>query len=241
MEGYVVFCNKDENYLKLLDVLIESVLLFSTKHVEVFSINFEYQHSSSRVLNKKINLHDENYATICYSKIYSSFNSSFEYGVQLDSDFIITPEMDKLFDDCRRIAEFPLMSRHPNDPDNQKQIMNLLNVDNKSQPYMHATYLFSESSKYFLKECYNVAMKLYNDGIIPPNYDETILNVMLWKNNVNSWVDTYDPYYELFLNRDNRGLHGIPEDLPINFYSCHGIKDYEFAKLVFENMIAGQL
>lgn len=237
MEGYVIFCNKNDQYLSLMDVLIESILTLSSRYVEVFSINFDYSHSSPRVLTKRINLQEENHATIFYSKIYSSFNSSFEFGIQLDSDFIITKEMDNLFEDCHKITDFPLLSRHPSDPNNQQNFMDLLGVKEKSQPYMHATYLFSENSKTFLKECYDVALDYYKKGLIPHNFDETILNVMLWKNNVHSWVDTYDPYYGLFLDRNNRASFGYAEDLPINFYSCHGIKDPGFAKHVFENVI----
>jgi hypothetical protein len=32
-KGYVTFINKNEKYLKLLDILVESVLLFSNKKI----------------------------------------------------------------------------------------------------------------------------------------------------------------------------------------------------------------
>ena len=146
-KGYVTFINKNEKYLKLLDILVESVLLFSTKKIEVFSINFDYTHSSDRVINKRINLSEESFSNICYSKLYSSFNSEFDYGIQLDSDFIITNKMDDLFNNLELVEDLPLGSLHPEDPNNQKNIMSYLGVNVKTQPYVHATYLFSNKLK----------------------------------------------------------------------------------------------
>jgi hypothetical protein len=235
-EGYVVFVNDNEKYLKLLDVLIESVLCFSEKPIEVFSINFDYHHSSDRVFSKKITLPSVTFETICYSKLYSTFNSRFDYGIQLDGDFIITKEMDKLFLDCYKIKELPLGSVHPSDPNNQHDLMNYLGVSEKTQPYVHATYLFSNSCKPFIEECFNISQELLKKGISPPNYDETIYNVMLWKYGSNDYVTTYDPYYDYFLNRHKSLEHGY-NNIPVNFYSCHGIKDPDFAKKILNKII----
>lgn len=235
-EGYVTFTDNNPKYLSLLDTLIESVLHFSDKKIEVFSINFEYTHSSDRVINKKINLVDKNFGNICYSKLYASINSEFEYGIQLDSDFIITKDMDKLFIETKKIELTPLGSLHPDDPNNQENIMNYLGVTKKSQPYVHATYLFANSCKPFLEECYKLSQELNSKNIKPINYDETILNVMLWKYNSTKWVDTYDPYYEFFIDRDRDKITNYNWMGNVNFYSCHGIKDPEYAKLVFNKL-----
>jgi hypothetical protein len=239
-EGYVVFVNENKKYLDLLEILIESVINFSTKSIEVFSINFDYKHSSDRVISRRVDVPVVNFENICYTKLYSSFNSSFDYGIQLDSDFIITKEMDKLFNDCHKIIKYPLGSRHPQDPDNQSQIMSYLGVKEKSQPYVHATYLFSKESKPFLEECYNLSKELQSKGIIPPNYDETILNCMLWKNNVNDFVTTYDPYFDFFIHRDRNHEHGYGT-LPINFYSCHAQKDPIEARKILNKLINGEI
>lgn len=236
-EGYVVFVNENEVYLSLLEILIESILTFSTRPVEVFSINFDYRHSSSRVLTKRINLSNVNYGTICYSKLYATINSSFEYGIQLDSDFIITEKMDLLFEKTKTVGEFPLASLHPQDPCNQKNVMDYIGVDKKSQPYVHATYLFSEKTKPFFEECYNLSQELLSKGINPVNWDETILNVMLWKYECKGlWVDPYDIYWEIFVSGKNWERNGYPLDFNLNFYSCHGLKDPKRAKLILENL-----
>jgi hypothetical protein len=236
-EGYVVFVNDNEIYLSLLDTLIESILLFSTRPVEVFSINFDYRHSSSKVLTKRINLSNVNYGTICYSKLYATLNSSFEYGIQLDCDFIITEKMDLLFETTKTVGEFPLASLHPKDPCNQKNVMDYLKVDKKTQPYVHATYLFSEKTKPFFEQCYNLSQELLLKGITPVNWDETILNVMLWKHECKGlWVDPYDIYWEIFVDGKNWESNGYPLDFNLNFYSCHGLKDPKKAKLILKNL-----
>lgn len=241
-EGYVVFVNQNKKYIELTNILIESVITFSTRPIEVFSINFDYKHSSNRVLNKRINLTNENFENICYSKLYSSYNSIFDYGIQLDSDFIITKEMDKLFDECYKIETTPFGSIHPSDPNNQHNIMSYLGVNDKTQPYVHATYLFSNKCKDFLKECFLLSNELQSKGIIPHNYDETILNVMLWKYKSINTTITYDPYYDYFINRsdENKLTHGYG-DLPINFYSCHGEKDPIRAKEILNKLINSEL
>lgn len=235
-EGYVTFIDNNPKYLELLDTLIESVLLFSEKKIEVFSINFDYKHSSDRVLTKRINISDKNFATICYSKLYSSVNCSFDYGIQLDGDFIITKEMDKLFLETKKIKSTPLGSLHPEDPNNQKNIMDYLSVGKKTQPYVHATYLFNNNCKPFLEECYKLSQELTKKNIFPYNYDETILNVMLWKYNSNEWVDTYDPYYEFFIDRDEKKIPNYKWMNNVNFYSCHGIKDPQYAKQILNKL-----
>lgn len=235
-EGYVTFVNNNKKYLSLLDTLIESVISFSDKKIEVFSINFDFEHSSNKVLSKKINIVNENFANICYSKLYASFNSEFDYGIQLDSDFILTKKMDNLFSHIKQIGSLPLGSLHPNDPNNQTNIMSHLGVSTKTQPYVHATYGFSNECKPFLEDCFKLSQDFQKKNIVPLNYDETILNVMLWKHNSNQWLDTYDPYYKLFIQRDFNKIPDYNWMKNINFYSCHGIKDPEYAKQILSKI-----
>jgi hypothetical protein len=244
-EGYVIFINKNEKYLKLLDILIESILMFSTRPVEIFSINFDYNHSSERVFNSRISTSNESYETICYSKILSSLSSRFNFGIQLDADFIITKEMDKLFD-LRNNKDYPLYSLHPHDPNNQDYIMSYLRVADKTQPYVHGTYLFSDSSKPFLERCYKMSQNLLNERVVPPNIDETLMNVMLWKEGVtDSFIDPYDIWFEYFLSErskkeESRVDYGICGK-KVNFYSSHGCKDINVAQKIFDILKKEQL
>lgn len=239
-KGYVTFINNNPKYLQLLDILVESVLLFSENPIEVFSINFDYKHSSNKVITRRIDVDKVGFDTICYSKLYSSINSSFDFGIQLDADFIINKHMDKLFDEVQNVGKFPVCSIHSLDPNNQENIMNILNVKEKTQHYVHGTYLFTNETKDFLKECFDFSQYCLKNNITPNNYDETILNVMLWKYKVtNNWVYPYDIWYETFLNPKNR--LGYPENYDLKYYSSHGCKDSTLAKDIFNKIINNEL
>jgi hypothetical protein len=239
-QGYVTFINDNPNYLKLLDILIESVILFSENPIEVFSINFDYNHSSDKVISRRVDVDKVGFDTICYSKLYSSINTSFDYSVQLDADFILTKHMDKLFDEVKNVKHLPVCSLHTLDPNNQQNIMNSLNVHEKTQPYVHGTYLFSNETKDFFKECYDFSQFCLKNNILPSNYDETILNVMLWKHKAtNNWIYPYDIWYETFLDPNQR--FGYTSDFDLKFYSSHGCKDYEIAKNILNKIINNEL
>lgn len=236
-KGFITFINNNDRYLKLNDILLESILQFTDLEVEVNSINFNYRHSNKRVISKKINLDYENFHNICYSKILASLNTNFDIGLQLDADMIVTPEVKNLFNDISEDEEFILGSLHPHDPHNQQNIIDFLNIKEKTQPYIHATYLFTKNSKYFLQECFNLSNVLTNKNIIPFNADETILNCMLWKyKKTKNYVTTYDPYYEFFQKSQKEIEPHYPENFIINHYICHGIKDYFLAKNMFNQL-----
>lgn len=59
--GFVTFSNANEKYLGLLNVLVESVLLFTPLEIQVAGINFDYRHSNPRVISKRIHLEDEKF------------------------------------------------------------------------------------------------------------------------------------------------------------------------------------
>lgn len=237
-EGFVTFVNNSELYIKLTNVLVESVEKNTSKQIEVFSINFDYKHKSDRVISRRIDLNVVDYATICYTKLFSSFKSKFKFGIQLDGDMILTKDSEKLFEDCKRINHTPLGSQHPSDPNNQSELMRRMGVVEKTQPYVHATYLFSDSCKPFLEECFKQAYDLYKKGYIPPNFDETIYNVMLWKYKSKDFVDCYDPYFEYFLDRSqsSKNTHGYQNLDNVNFYICHGCKDPGIAKTILNTL-----
>jgi hypothetical protein len=231
--GYVTYVDDNPRYRELVDILIESVLSFSNRSIEVFSINCDYYHSSGRVLNQRVDIKEKNMSTICYTKLYSSINCSFDHGIQLDSDIIITDKMDTLFEKAREVGQTPLCPIHPSDPNDQDWLMSYLGVKIKTQPYIHAaSYIFSNSCKPFLQECYDVSQKLVSIGYTPPWYDETILNTMLWKYKSEKYVDNYVPYFGCFLDPSTKNTHGYGWMENVNFYTCHGIKDPSLAKSV---------
>jgi hypothetical protein len=246
-KGFVTFVNNNPKYIKLNDILIESILDFTNLEVEVNCINFDYKHSNPRVITKKINLKDECIDTIFYAKNYASYTSNFDIGLQFDADVIVTPDVINLFESIPKSYNYVKGSRHPWDGPLQYphiNTMNLLGAKEKTQPYIHATYLFTKNSHDFLKEVYNTGMHMFSNNFSPINYDETILNVLLWKNGVtDGFVDCYDPYFEHF--KKNIGLEtrencdgpycSIP-DFNLNHYVCHACKDPEEARLIFNKL-----
>jgi hypothetical protein len=246
-KGFVTFVNNSQKYQQLNDLLIESIINLTDYDIEVFGINCTLKHSSNRVINRTINLKDECIDTIFYSKIYSSYASDFDIGLQLDSDMIVTPDAIRLFEEIDPEYPFVKGSLHPWNGLEPAHIaiMNKLGAKQKSQPYIHATYLFTKNSKDFLKEAYDIGMNFFKSGVSPINYDETVLNTLLWKNNVNDAnVVCYDPYFEYFkkhlgmpTNEDVSKPYGDEDNFLVRYLICHGCKNIEDAQRIYANLL----
>lgn len=239
-KGYVTFVNNNKKYIRLTDILIESILLFSKYEVEIFSINFDYKYKeeNDKIIYRKIICDDESsFESIAYNKFISIYDSFFDYGIFVDSDCIITPNTDILFEYIDKLIDVPLAPYHPSQYINEgiKYIMRVLDIKKDTQPYVHnATFLFSNSCKKFFKECHDVSQYLLKNKIRPINADETIMNVMLWKyEKTNSYIDCYDPYYKYFTKEvDNKEY----EKIKVNKYVCHGCKDYLESEKILEKI-----
>lgn len=238
--GFITFVNNHPLYRQLNDILIESIITLTDLEVEVNSINFDFSHSSQKVISKRINIENENYENICYAKTYSSMTTGFDVALQLDSDMIVSKESVDLFDLIDPEERFVLGSIHPSDPNNQQNVMSRYNITGKSQPYIHATYLLTKNSKAFLKEVYDAEQELICNRIRPNNYDETVLNCILWKHKrTNCFVDCYDPYYECFQNftRENLLFHGYKDPSKVHRIICHGCKNIDTSKKIYEKLL----
>jgi hypothetical protein len=238
-KGFVTFVNAHPNYCALNDILIESVLSFTDLPIEVNSINFDFKHSSQRVHCKRIDVQTEDYANICYAKTTASLNTSFDIALQLDSDMIITKEAVGLLSLIQPDERFVLGSLHPHDPCNQTNIMSYYGINEKTQPYIHATYLFTKNSKDFLSEVKEMQNHLMKKGITPINFDETILNCALWKHNRKTcFTDCFDPYFEVFseFTTDKLLSDGYGTLSKVKRLICHGCKDPVVAKNIYQKI-----
>lgn len=246
-KGFVTFVNNNPKYLELNDILIESILTFTGLEVEVLGINFDYKHPDKRVICKRYDVDNECIDNIYYAKTYASLQSGFDIGLQLDSDMIVTPLVVNLFNSISEEYQYVKGSLHPwNGPLKEPhiQIMQQLAVKEKTQPYVHATYLFTKNSKNFLKEVFDTGTKLLKNDIHPINYDETVLNALLWKNEVtDGFVTCYDPYFEYF--KKHFGLqtfenvsapYSSEPNFGIDYYICHACKNSKEAKNIFEKI-----
>ena len=220
-EGFVTFATS--NYFGLLEVLIASVHTFSTRPIIAYGVNADIPFSTEKyprlIKRRLLDLQGDIFA----QKSRIILESKLQYGVYVEADDIVNQGVDTLFSWCRNSHAFPLSPIHPDDPDNQQMMMEHLGVKEKSMHYIHAHVLFSQECMPFVKEWYDLCVQF---DPVAGNADETILNVLLWKNNVTDSVPIYDPFYEHY----REYLQGIDlkyetVDGPFYCYMFHGCKN----------------
>lgn len=230
-------------YFGILQVMLESVHTFSTRPVVVYGINCDIpfcQEKFPRLIKRRINNNrfTEGHPSICYMKFPIIYESNIKYGVYIEADDIANVGVDSLFDQARRVQKFPLCPIHSDDPSNQEYIMKFLRVAYKTNPYVHGHIVFSKECFNFLKECYGVCLKI---GDVGANWDETVLNVMLWKYKVKNWyLPLYDPFYTT-VNNYLKGKFSCVRFEKINYFMLHGCKDPQKARRVLQKLVAHSL
>ena len=234
-EGFVTFAT--ESYFPVLEVLIQSVHEFSTRPIVAFGINADIPFSNEtypRLIKKRIDV-DLNKINIFYQKPRIILESSIKYGIYVEADDIVTQWIDNLFQQCKKVKSLPLCPIHPTDPNNQQNIMHYLGVHEKSMPYVHAHIIFAQDCMPFIREWYNTCLECLAH---PNNYDETILNVLLWKHKAKEYLDPYDLYFtniETYIK--GKKSYYFDESNQYNalyFYMLHGCKDPIEAHSIFE-------
>jgi len=248
--GFVTFCTA--NWVSILDNLVESVLEFSKYDITVYSINFNYQHHSSRVKSKTIFTQNESYYEICKQKIFATLDCDYDIGLILDSDMIVTDKIDNIFDEnLDKIinSEFPLCSKHPNNAfesakDIMRQHLDIFTPEIPKMSYVYASYLFSNKNKWFFKEVLDEMNK--REYII--GNDEMIINCLLTKYNVdydigynylpNGIPNTIDSYIYDNLSDDEINNKYINYNIPVKIYMFHShqIKDSVYTKEIINKI-----
>jgi hypothetical protein len=238
-KGFVTFCT--ENYINIINNLVESVIKFSKYDITVYCINFHYKHSSNRVKSKYINVNNPTLFNIMKIKILASLDAEYEYCQLLDCDMILTKEIDLIFDENKEKIlsyEFPLFAKHPHNPfENPRIKENVLQVVKRytdkipKMKYVYASYLFIDNHKWFFKEVLD-EMNLLQSSYLE---DELIINSLLVKYQVD-----YDIGYNYlpngteglindYLNYNEQNSQELYEtylkyDCPVKFYMFHGHK-----------------
>ena len=230
LEGFVTFAT--ENYFSLLEILLESIHAFSTRPIIAFGINADIpfdQEKYPRLIKKRIDVNLDT-VNIFSLKPRIILESDLEYGIYIEADDIANSMIDTLFDLTHSVGTFPLCPLHPQDPDNQKNIMELLHVTTKSIPYVHAHVLFSKSCMPFIQEWYHTCLNYINQA---ENFDETLLNVLLWKYNANAYAPQYDPYFATYTDFLASGSTNN------SYQHCmfHGCKDPLLARTILQALI----
>lgn len=250
-KGFTTFVDSSPKFLQLLEVLIDSILNFTSYEIEVFSINSEYKHTNNRVRTQRLNSTGESFLDICQNKIIAATKSSFDLSIHLDADMIVTKDIINIFNYASNIDEYILAPIHPGDYSfiqnnkleplhGEKQLMNILNISSKTQPYVHAdTFLYNKNSIPFLETVLDLINFCKNKNIPLYAQDETAINVLLWKNNqTNRYTECYDGYFEIF--EDPNALKNQYPILPIKKYLAHGCKDPVRARSIYNNLLKNE-
>jgi hypothetical protein len=231
--GFVTFCT--ENYIGIMDNLVESVITFSKYDIIIYSINFDYKNDSSRVTVKRVDLDAMTYFNICKMKIFASIDCGLDAGLILDGDMIVTNQIDNIFDDnLERVlnSNFPLFAKHPHNPFVRIDYSNIVKRYTSKNPKMkwvYASYLFSKRNIWFLERVYN-EMKSINHQI---GEDELIINSLLTEYEVNYDIgynylpNGLDEMINIFFGRVKDTVENNPylqHDCPVKFYMFHGHK-----------------
>ena len=229
-EAFVSFATTD--YFPLLEVTVESIHAFSTRPIIVYGINADVPFDTNkypRLIKRRIDKPQN--VNIYFQKFNCIIQSNVKYGIYVESDDIVNYRIDDLFTHCRQVTEYPLSPIHPQDPNNQFRLMGILDVKEKTNPYVHGHIIFSERCIPFLKKCYELAISLGNIGA---NWDETLLNVMLWKYRVHDYyLPVYDPYFETLSNY-LQGTQPTTYSMPVTYHMIHGCKNIHKAQHILE-------
>ena len=236
-EAFVTIINSQPNYIELLDVLLDSIHLFSKRSIIVFSIDFDLIINYTRhphVTIERISQRDCG-STIYACKILAIILSEVNYGVQVEIDSVVNYNVDLLFDMLHVWPyDLPLAPKHPNDPKNYRFYMEEYNVKHRSTLYMHGTFVWTYRAYPFIRRI----LKLMQRGAFTDaNCDETAMN-MLWKINANHILCRYDPFGPIYIDKYER-----PEKSPSCLPYCdgvylifHGQKDSSVSKNILERL-----
>jgi hypothetical protein len=242
--GYVSFVNR--GWLGLANILVDHINTFSKYKIQLFTINCDADFDYPCLIKTRINIPNENFRTICYSKLYASFNNIFDFGLLMDGDIIPLPNIDEIIDSNLKFInyDYPICACHPHSPHkktkisrNFNDIKSFLGMSHNINKYVYAHYLFSSKMNSFFKECYDIGCYLEERNMHPINADETILNIMLSK--IENYEDlgyNYLPNYYAYNDYIN-GQKESPHFKNYTDYGCklrfnalHGCKDLEEAK-----------
>lgn len=255
-EAFVTFATP--NYFGLLEVLLDSVHYFSKRPIVVYGINTDLPFNTNkypRLIKRRIDVDGEysQLPLIYFQKLNIILKSNINYGIYIEADDIVNYGIDSLFARCKDVDSYPLYPIHPRDPNNQSSIMHLLGVTKKSMPYVHGHIIFSQKCMPFLRECYDFCCKY--KGSIGANWDETVMNVMLWKHKVTDhYVPIFDPYFTSITNyisgddkfkdpyfqpianyiSEYKKFNIDMKNIPIEYHMFHGCKNTNEARHVFE-------
>jgi hypothetical protein len=242
--SYVCF-TKDDDYIDLLNILIESIEYYSEYPLYIYLVDYPME-SISRIKfkdNSKVKLikfsknlnckHMYNYkAHILTDFIINEYS---EYACYLDIDSVITPNCDLVFEKIDLVSgNVPISCIHPDnigcDIGSQGDYIMASVLESygvqKCSPFVHNDLiLFSRNNLKFMYKWSKMCIESNRICI----WDEYIYNVLLWMNRVpsNHYLDRLDFHIQFF------NTHPETRD---KTYIYHGLKNINELRRIFENM-----
>lgn len=241
-EAFVTFAT--ENYFKSTEVLLDSIKAFSSRPVVVVGVNADVPFSSEKypfLIKKRIDVQPLTRAQICLAKSKAILESGVKRGIFVDADLLINKGFDVLFEHCKRDLSYPLSPIHPQDVSDQQPVMAVMGVAEKSMPYVQdCVIVFSPSCMPLIEEWNTCNIQ---HGHLAACYDETTLNVILWKHGVTESLKMCSPYYPLAYDylsgkTEQHIPHGYEDWIgKIDFCAFHGCKSGAEGRSILKKLI----
>ncbi|UJR34139.1 hypothetical protein I4U23_021546 [Adineta vaga] len=225
-EAFVTFSNNHPSYLALLKVLLDSVHAFSTRPIIAFGIDVDLDIDLKlypRAIKRRISQNDCG-PSVYFCKLHAIISSNLDYGVLMETDDVVNYNVDVLFEVLHVWPyALPISPRHPTDPQNWGYFAQQFNVTKNTTPYIHAHIIWTYRALPFLNHVHSLLKQGHFQG---SNYDETAVNIMLWKYGANHTLCKYDPYFtysETYERWPN--VTKCSEFCHTAFVTLHGSKD----------------
>jgi len=235
-EAWVVYAT--ENYFPLLEVTIASIHEFSTRPVIAVGVNADIPFSQEKYprLSKLRIEADLNERFIYYYKPVAILAADLDYGIYLDADAIVNKDCDDLFQYCYEVETHPLCPVHEQDAYVLPEAMEFFGVDSRSMHYIHTdVIIYSKACTPFLETWRSMCMDHARLGI--PVWDETFLNIALWKIGATKHLfccDPYNAYFDNYLSLNKKMFQNPPFN---HWYVFHGNKDADRGWQMFKRLI----
>ena len=233
------------SYTPLVDTFLESLHEFSNRSILVFGIDIDVSLDRKR-FPRAIPLKITGAAhSVYFNKIKTALHalSMFDRVIYIEPDSVVNYRVDDLWDiiAARPNLPYPILPRHPLDPKNQAALMKDLGVDRKSMPYGHGHLMFTRRTMSFFIDAFMYSQQGVSNTA---NFDETLINVLMWKMNAATQACLFDPYgadeteNEWYFH--HRLLDSTPKDKPLidirAYHVFHGIKDPNYQRELFEKL-----
>lgn len=243
-----------QQWIPLIDILINSIISFSKFPITVHCINFEHNFNNERVKSKTLNFKTLDWNVVCMAKWLALKELPYHNTLMIDSDMIALPDVDNIFTENKHKIEqskFPLFAKHPHDPfsnkDYTQHLSYLINFFTNNKPqmkYVYAHGLFHRKHQYFVDDLIS-NMNKYLRTKATFCGDEGLLNVMLTKHQVTEDIGyNYLPNTtlgEAYINNeinDNQELYDtyLKFQCPVKFYLLHGCKNPVIAQDLLQKL-----